>query len=215
MSDIVNKLKADLLGGTVDVDTVRSADDQSVLRYLVTTKSARDAFSAGDKVEYDTVYYMQHVQMVTELNYHGYRGGIAFEVPITTLLDYIDSYCNMAFQLLQSQIALHLHVLMVDDVAQFQPSLLTMELSGLAAYGVEIIVEGIVSADHVELATHIWSVVQEVRMDLSAKNAAGYVHLSALLSSSLTKSPRVGVIINDVSELPPFSQTYQLSVKAR
>lgn len=207
---ITDAIANDLLGGMAQVVPVKESSTGRVLRYLVRSKPAIDILRGADREEYEIQFFSQHTQMCTELISQGYTGTVAFEVPITTLIDCIELYRAIAYSLLSSQMALHLHVVMVDDLPQYTQDTLMVELGELVALGVELIIDNLTTQEHLDVAQMIFSLVEEIRMDLTEKNATAYIHLSALLSSDLSKK-RVGVILSNDHDLPTFSTTYQIS----
>lgn len=206
---IVRELESDLLGGTAKVIPIIDTNTGNVCRYLVRSEPAAQIINSMDKDEYEVIFYASHAQMCTELVHYSYTGPIAFEVPVNTLYDCIEMYRSIAFLLLQNKVSLKLHIVMTNDLSGFTKDDLLVELSELVALGVELILDNITTLEHIEVATMILEVVEEVRMDLSDKNALGYTHLSSLFSTELVKGKRLGVIIGNDDELPPFSSTYQ------
>jgi hypothetical protein len=207
--EIVNGLRRDLLGGYVEVVQIKDTRSGKVSRCLLRSKPAEQLIGDYDKDDYQIYFFAQHTQMCTELIANNYKGPFAFEVPITTLYDCIELYRSMAFAMLKNEIALKLHIIMVDDMPDFSGEALLSELAELVALGVELIIDNVSTEQHLMVAQTILSVVEEVRMDLSAKNAMGYIHLNALLSTEVSKARRFGVILPKDYELPPFAHTYQ------
>ena len=207
--NIQKSLENDMLGGTASVIPILDSSTGKVLRYLIRTTPAVDIIGMMEKDEYEILFFGQHTQICTELIHFGYSGPIALEAPLSVIYDCIEMYRSIAYMLLQNKISLKLHIVMTDDVQNYSKELLLVELGELVALGVELILDNITTQDQLEVAAMILEVVEEVRMDLSDKNALSYTHLSALFSTDMAKGKRLGVILPDDEELPPFSATYQ------
>ena len=204
-------IAADLLGGTAQVIPIRDCSNGQTIRYLLRSQPAEEIIALSDHDDQILEFITQHSQMCTELIHHGYTGAVAFEVTITTLYDCIELYRAMAFTLLSNGIALKLHIVMVNDCPSYTQAALTVEMGELVALGVELIIDNVTTLEHLNIAQMILSLVEEVRMDLTNRNALSYIHLSSLLSTELTPTKRLGVIIPPNHELPPFSQTFQIA----
>lgn len=206
---ILKSLENDMLGGTANVVPIMDAANGQVLRYLIRSKPAIDIIAGAEKDDYEIVFFGQHAQICSELVHFGYTGPIALEAPLSVVYDCIELYRSMAYMLLQNKISLKLHIIMTDEIQDYAKENLLIELGELVALGVELILDNITTQDQLEIAAMILEVVEEVRMDLSDKNALSYTHLSALFSTDMAKGKRLGVILSEDEALPTFSSTYQ------
>ena len=209
--DIVATLQSDLLGGTAEVLPIRDASSRQLLRCLLRSEASSAILDKHPAGRSDAVFTSQHIQMATELVSKDYCGAFSFEVPLPVLIGNIDLYRSMAFVLLKNEISLKFHVVLTSDMPDYEQSFLLAELGEIVALGVDLVIDNVTSSDDIAVASMIISVIDEIRMDISHRNATSYIHLSALISSGVAKKPKIGVIIADGQELPEFCVTYQMS----